>query len=995
MSLWSFARHAVHGGSIRRIGGVLAAVVLVAACAAGLAAAGGDPAAEPADAEAAVIRILSDDTHSEEPSRSSPVRQVNAEVLILGVSHIEGSSTGRAEPAEYRQAVQPPREDAPRGGLAPVARLSLVSGSGRAEATSPTPGRARLPVVVQPAPVVVRSEKPAQREEKEEDLVRAAGTVEKREPSPPTPIRLTLRELTADAARAPHQAEPAGFAEASHATVEPATPATLARPAPALKLVVGDKAFPQPTPAPPRATAQAKPVSPPPEPSQRREAAPTHKVAEPARLVFARQPAEDPETESRNPGPKEPKPQTPQRPGRVGGPSGLATSAERSPAAPVEANRDRLPPRRPAAAGFASATRPAPRGAQAPESPRPATISSMHAVVMPGDADSQPIQIPTSEVSSPARSQAVTPAPTPAPPSVSQPAIPRVAADAAPAPATPQPSERMAWLQNAQAKPELPPLPKPVAEKPAERPRIPAEPSVPDASRPPRVPSPAPHSERPLVDTRPRSVDTLRPTAQITQLGPFEVRSHVEEMKVFLRRSKLLRTKVDIYRVSVVEPSICDVVQYTPREISIVGKSQGATDVTFWFADERHEPLTFLVRVVPDPEVQERREEQYAILEDVLAELFPESKVKLIPVADKLIVRGQARCAEEAAQIMTVIRGQAVYPGRGAGYGHPHGGGYGLVQGQAADPLGQEDGLGLPASNVINMLHIPGVQQVALKVKVAELNRTAAREFGVDMDMRFVWNEGAIAIRSLLSLVQGNSGVISGTFDNERINFGIHYLEQHGVVRLLSEPTLVTLSGRPATFLAGGEFAVPTTVGVSGAAAVTTDFRAFGAIVTFLPVVLDKDLIRLEVAPEFSQLNEDNSVNGTPGLDTRAVTTTVEMREGQTLAIAGLLDDTMTGNNTGDIPIVARIFGRREMTRNETELLILVTPELVHPMEPEAVPPLPGFDVTEPTNCEFFLQGRIEGRPTHEYRSTVWPRLRRRYQAGGPAMISGPFGHGD
>ena len=83
-----------------------------------------------------------------------------------------------------------------------------------------------------------------------------------------------------------------------------------------------------------------------------------------------------------------------------------------------------------------------------------------------------------------------------------------------------------------------------------------------------------------------------------------------------------------------------------------------------------------------------------------------------------------------------------------------------------------------------------------------------------------------------------------------------------------------------------------------------------------------------------------------------------------------------------------------DTTREETELIILVTPELVHPMEPEEVPPLPGFDISEPTSPEFFLQGRLEGVPPQSYRSTVWPRLRRRYGAGGPVMISGPFGHG-
>ena len=129
-------------------------------------------------------------------------------------------------------------------------------------------------------------------------------------------------------------------------------------------------------------------------------------------------------------------------------------------------------------------------------------------------------------------------------------------------------------------------------------------------------------------------------------------------------------------------------------------------------------------------------------------------------------------------------------------------------------------------------------------------------------------------------------------------------------------------------------------------------------------------------------------------MTTRAVTTTVEMREGQSLAIAGLLEDSMEAKKEGDLPFLSSVFGRREVARNETELIILVTPELVHPLDPEEVPPLPGFDVTEPTDVQFFLAGRLEGTPTQEMRSTVWPRLRNRYRHGGPAMISGPFGHG-
>lgn len=471
------------------------------------------------------------------------------------------------------------------------------------------------------------------------------------------------------------------------------------------------------------------------------------------------------------------------------------------------------------------------------------------------------------------------------------------------------------------------------------------------------------------------------PVLAEVQASPFEIIEESGELTVIVRRSKLLRTKTDVYRTAVVDSNICEVVQFTPREISILGKSQGATHVTFWFQDQRYRPITYLVRVIPDPEVEKQQSERYELLESHLAKLFPESKVDLVVVGDKLVVRGQARDAAEAAQIMGIIRGELVRA-------------RGIAEGQAADPIGREAaGQALPAIQVVNMLRIPGPQQVALKVKIAELNRTAARNFGVDTQLNF--DQGKFLIQSLLNLTSGGTASIIGNFDGGDLKFGLHYLEEHGVVRMLSEPTLITLSGRPATFIAGGEFAVPTTVGVNGVGAVTTDFRAYGAIITFLPTVLDKDLIRLEVAPEFSQIDRKNTVNGTPGLRTRAVTTTVEMREGQTLAIAGLLDDSMTGNNQGDLPIVNQIFGRRSLSRNETELIILVTPELVHPMEPEEVPPLPGFDVTEPTNHEFYLKGHLEGRPTLEYDSTTWPRLRRRYNAGGPATISGPFGHGE
>jgi pilus assembly protein CpaC len=204
---------------------------------------------------------------------------------------------------------------------------------------------------------------------------------------------------------------------------------------------------------------------------------------------------------------------------------------------------------------------------------------------------------------------------------------------------------------------------------------------------------------------------------------------------------------------------------------------------------------------------------------------------------------------------------------------------------------------------------------------------------------------------------------------------------------------------------------VPVVVGVQGAAAVANSFQQFGTQITFTPTVLDKDRIRLSVVPTVSSPDKNLSVNGIPGLSTRTAETTVELREGQWLAIAGLIQDQQQGSKVrvpglGDIPGVDFLFSNRHVERDETELLILVSPELVHPLEPEQAPLiLPGMEVTEPSDCEFFLWGDWEGRPSHDYRSTVAPlavrqgpviqngvRLSPAYQATEGRYLQGPHG---
>lgn len=431
------------------------------------------------------------------------------------------------------------------------------------------------------------------------------------------------------------------------------------------------------------------------------------------------------------------------------------------------------------------------------------------------------------------------------------------------------------------------------------------------------------------------------------------------------RRSKLFRTRQPVARIAVIHPALLEIVQYSPTEFELVGVRPGETTLTIWFGEpgEQQEVLRYLVRVETDLTIDERRRFIYGELERRINELFPDSFVQLIPVGASLFVRGQAKDGEDAAAILGMLSGatvnqlgQEIGPGSYADVGTPE-----------RPFLGVED---LPATNIINMLEVPGEQQIMLKVRVAELSRSAARGAGADLTVRagdFTWN-------SML----GVGGAFSAVLDTDNLNLAIQAISSNGYSKILAEPNLVTLNGRPAVFFAGGQFAVPTAVGVGGIGAVSTSFQSFGTSITFLPSMIDKDRIRLQVTPTVSAVNNSLTVGGIPGLNTRTASTTVDLREGQWMAIAGLLEDQQSGNKVrvpliGDVPIIDAIFSRRSINRSESELVILVSPEFVHPLEAEEVPlVLPGMEVTEPGDLDFFIVGRHEGRPEAHHRSTVW-----------------------
>lgn len=445
-----------------------------------------------------------------------------------------------------------------------------------------------------------------------------------------------------------------------------------------------------------------------------------------------------------------------------------------------------------------------------------------------------------------------------------------------------------------------------------------------------------------------------------------------EEMEIIHRRSQLMVARAPIARIAIADPSVVDVVQYSPNEIGIIGMNLGTTTLTLWF-DNSRDPLIYLVEVIPDPTFEDRLRNDFGKLEKQLRILFPNSKVFLVPLQQRLIVKGQARDAEEAARILQIVRASYYaafgnYAGFGAAAGY---GGAGGVGGGFGGGFGGNNGNNFGNNDdddnndpIVNLLEVPGNHQIMIHVTVAELSRGQLRTLGVDLDG--LVNNGRHFLSSSLG---GAGGALTGIFENGEVNLLINWLAGNRTAKILASPTLTVLSGHQASFLSGGEFPVPTIVGVGGAQGTSTSFRGFGTSLLVRPEVIDKDYIKMDITPEYSQISATGGNGGVPGLDSRRVTTTVKLREGQTIVLAGLFGMTMTSEVNripflGELPVIGpALFNAKNADQGENELLITVTPELVHPMEADEVPPYPGFYVTAPNDIELYAYAKTEGYP--------------------------------
>jgi pilus assembly protein CpaC len=410
------------------------------------------------------------------------------------------------------------------------------------------------------------------------------------------------------------------------------------------------------------------------------------------------------------------------------------------------------------------------------------------------------------------------------------------------------------------------------------------------------------------------AVPSVLHAAQAAPASQAEPGSAVDYPKVSLTagRSTVLTTEFDVTRIAVTNPVIADAVVVQPREILIDGKAPGVISLIVWGGDRR---------VQYDLVV----EQPIAALEQQLHQLFPGEPISVTVNADAIVLSGRTSSTAIMLRAAEVARASA------------------------------------PKLNIINMLQVPGAndaQQVMLQVRFAEVNRKALMEVGASF---FTGTNGYKNWVGRSSSQQfpapdfdKDKGLVFSDFlnlflFNNKYNVGtlIKALQGTGYFQSLAEPNLVAHNGEEASFLAGGEFPVPVVQGATGAVSIL--FKEFGVRLKFRPTIAG-DLIRLRVEPEVSSLDFNNGIllEGfrIPALTTRRASTEVELRDGQSFAIAGLIDNEAQTDNAAlpilsQIPIIGHLFKSKADRKERTELLVLITPRLVRPLNPDEVPPLP------------------------------------------------------
>jgi pilus assembly protein CpaC len=424
--------------------------------------------------------------------------------------------------------------------------------------------------------------------------------------------------------------------------------------------------------------------------------------------------------------------------------------------------------------------------------------------------------------------------------------------------------------------------------------------------------------------------------AQDPATGTVEQRD-IQKLELTSGKSKVLDLPAAIKRASLANPEVADTVVLSPTQLYLTGKTTGITNLTLWNESGK---MIGMYDVVIAPDLSRLKENIHKTL--------PEEQGILVTSShDHITLSGTASSANNLSRALSIAEAYA-------------------------------------PKKVINSMQVGGVQQVMLEVRVAEMNRELIKRLGINFNA-IGPNEFGVSLLGGLTSLTGfsNPGVGGGAatvstavtqaiqgvfgFDTGSLSWTgfIDALKEENLLKVLAKPTLVALNGQEAAFLAGGEFPIPVpqTFGL-----VTIQFKKFGVGLVFTPNIMNSKHISLNVAPEVSELDFSNALRTQgftiPAITTRRAMTTIELADGQSFAIGGLMRDNVRESVKkvpflGEIPILGALFRSSSFQKNETELLIIVTPHLVKPLDMTAQT-LPTDYYVEPNDFEFYFMGFAE-----------------------------------
>lgn len=425
-----------------------------------------------------------------------------------------------------------------------------------------------------------------------------------------------------------------------------------------------------------------------------------------------------------------------------------------------------------------------------------------------------------------------------------------------------------------------------------------------------------------------------------------------EDFIVPLNRSRLISTGPEIGEAMIANPKVADIHVHSPHRLSIIGVSRGET--TLRILDKNGN----VIKSVPIAVTYD-----LPAIRKAVREFLPYENVGVELIGTKLALTGQVSSATAVDRALEIASQFVDKDDTAAGPGNDQ-----------------------KRNAIVNLLQVATGQQVMLRVRVGEIRRTALKRMGVNLqgfnqNGNFGTFGGTAA--GLLPFTAG-SGADFGQFDTpvdnvfgilggvlNRGDFGIgatvEALENDGLLKILAEPNLVALSGEKAEFLAGGEIPIPVPQAGQNSNTITIDYKTFGVSVAFVPYVLAENRIRLNVFPEVSELSSENGVSiggfTVPGFSTRRAKTTVELAPGESFMIAGLIRDDMDTTirqlpGLKEVPILGALFRSTAYQKNETELVIAVTPYLVDPLKSSDVR-LPTDDFRPASSMEMFFYGAL------------------------------------